>query len=125
MNRIRFHLLVAALLTWMVATAPAVAQVTLLNVSYDPTRELYQEVNAAFAKQWQAKGGPRLEIQQSHGGSGKQARSVIDGLDADPDPDDLVELRRSLYGLHAILLLHFAQEDEGYLSLIELPETLG
>ena len=83
MNRIRFHLLVAALLTWMVATAPAVAQVTLLNVSYDPTRELYQEVNAAFAKQWQAKGGPRLEIQQSHGGSGKQARSVIDGLDAD------------------------------------------
>lgn len=50
---------------------------------------------------------------------------LIDGLDADPDPDDLVELRRSLYGLHAILLLHFAQEDEGYLSLIELPETLG
>jgi sulfate transport system substrate-binding protein len=57
--------------------------VTLLNVSYDPTRELYEEVNAAFAKQWQEKTGQSVKINQSHGGSGKQARSIIDGLDAD------------------------------------------
>jgi sulfate transport system substrate-binding protein len=56
---------------------------TLLNVSYDPTRELYQEYNAAFNKHWQAKGHPPVTIQQSHGGSGKQARAVIDGLRAD------------------------------------------
>jgi sulfate/thiosulfate-binding protein len=59
------------------------ADVTLLNVSYDPTRELYQELDAAFAKQWQARTGHAVEIQQSHGGSGKQARAVIDGLEAD------------------------------------------
>jgi sulfate transport system substrate-binding protein len=58
-------------------------EITLLNVSYDPTRELYQEFNAAFAKQWQAKTGDTVTLQQSHGGSGKQARSVIDGLEAD------------------------------------------
>jgi sulfate transport system substrate-binding protein len=58
-------------------------EITLLNVSYDPTRELYQEFNTAFAKQWQAKTGDTVTIQQSHGGSGKQARSVIDGLEAD------------------------------------------
>ncbi|HRO61002.1 MAG TPA: sulfate ABC transporter substrate-binding protein [Burkholderiaceae bacterium] len=64
--------------------APAqAADVTLLNVSYDPTRELYQDFNAAFAKHWQAKTGDRLTVRQSHGGSGKQARSVIDGLEAD------------------------------------------
>ena len=62
--------------------APARAQ-ELLNVSYDPTRELYQEFNAAFAKQWKAKTGKTVTIQQSHGGSGKQARAVIDGLEAD------------------------------------------
>jgi sulfate/thiosulfate transport system substrate-binding protein len=62
---------------------PARADVTLLNVSYDPTRELYQEFNAAFAKQWQAKAGEKVSVRQSHGGSGKQARTVIDGLDAD------------------------------------------
>jgi len=56
---------------------------TLLNVSYDPTREFYQEYNAVFVKHWQEKTGETLEIQQSHGGSGKQARAVIDGLDAD------------------------------------------
>jgi len=58
-------------------------ETTLLNVSYDPTRELYQEVNAAFAAQWKAKTGRGVAIQQSHGGSGKQARAVIDGLEAD------------------------------------------
>jgi sulfate/thiosulfate-binding protein len=57
--------------------------VTLLNVSYDPTRELYQDFNTAFAKYWKNKTGQNVTIQQSHGGSGKQARSVIDGLEAD------------------------------------------
>ena len=55
----------------------------LLNVSYDPTRELYTDINAAFAKQWQAQTGGTVTIEQSHGGSGKQARAVIDGLEAD------------------------------------------
>jgi sulfate/thiosulfate-binding protein len=59
------------------------ADVTLLNVSYDPTRELYTEYNAVFSKYWQAKTGDKLTLKQSHGGSGKQARSVIDGLEAD------------------------------------------
>ena len=57
--------------------------VTLLNVSYDPTRELYKDINAAFAEQWKAKTGDTVTINQSHGGSGAQARAVIDGLDAD------------------------------------------
>ena len=61
----------------------AQADVTLLNVSYDPTRELYQDYNAAFAKHWKAKNNEVVTIKQSHGGSGKQARSVIDGLEAD------------------------------------------
>jgi sulfate/thiosulfate transport system substrate-binding protein len=65
------------------ASALAQSPVTLLNVSYDPTREFYQDVNAAFAKSWQAKTGQTVTIKQSHGGSGKQARSVIDGLQAD------------------------------------------
>ncbi len=73
-----------ALLLAVSLVAPAVAgAVELLNVSYDPTRELYQDVNAAFAKHWKAKTGQDLTVQQSHGGSGKQARSVIDGLPAD------------------------------------------
>jgi sulfate transport system substrate-binding protein len=59
------------------------AQTTLLNVSYDPTRELYQAFNAAFAKSWKAKTGEIVSIRQSHGGAGKQARAVIDGLEAD------------------------------------------
>jgi len=58
-------------------------EIRLLNVSYDPTREFYQDFNLAFAKYWQAKTGDQVKIQQSHGGSGKQARSVIDGLEAD------------------------------------------
>ena len=62
---------------------PSFADTTLLNVSYDPTRELYQAFNAAFAKDWKAKTGETVTIRQSHGGSGKQARSVIDGLEAD------------------------------------------
>lgn len=66
-----------------VATLVNAADVSLLNVSYDPTRELYQDFNAAFAKHWQAKTGDKLTIKQSHGGAGKQARAVIDGLEAD------------------------------------------
>ena len=61
----------------------AAESVSLLNVSYDPTRELYQEFNAAFAKHWLAKTGQTVSIKQSHGGSSKQARAVIDGLEAD------------------------------------------
>src|SRR2546427_8421148 len=66
------------LLTW-----PAGADSRLLNVSYDPTRELYQDFNAAFAKYWKGKSGENVTVNQSHGGSGKQARAVIDGLEAD------------------------------------------
>jgi len=65
------------------ASLAQAAEVTLLNVSYDPTRELYVDYNAAFAKYWKAKTGQDVKINQSHGGSGKQARSVIDGLSAD------------------------------------------
>src|SRR6218665_2413785 len=57
--------------------------VNLLNVSYDPTRELYREFNAAFAKHWKEKTGDNLSVDQSHGGSGAQSRAVIDGLRAD------------------------------------------
>src|SRR5207253_4302894 len=64
------------------AAAPAAAS-ELLNVSYDPTRELYQDINGAFAKNWTARTGQPVTIKQSHGGSGKQARAVIDGLPAD------------------------------------------
>jgi sulfate transport system substrate-binding protein len=65
------------------AARAGAAEVTLLNVSYDPTRELYADYNAAFAKYWKAKTGQDVKVNQSHGGSGKQARSVIDGLAAD------------------------------------------
>lgn len=64
-------------------SSSVLAEKTLLNVSYDPTRELYQEFNAAFAKYWQEKNNEKITVRQSHGGSGKQARSVIDGLEAD------------------------------------------
>jgi sulfate/thiosulfate transport system substrate-binding protein len=77
----------AALATTALAAAlwtlPVSADTTLLNVSYDPTRELYQEFNQAFADHWKQATGETVTIQQSHGGSGKQARAVIDGLDAD------------------------------------------
>jgi sulfate transport system substrate-binding protein len=67
----------------LILPALARADSTLLNVSYDPTRELYQDFNVAFAKHWQTKTGEKVVIKQSHGGSGKQARAVIDGLEAD------------------------------------------
>ena len=78
---LRRTLLALALATGVVGTA--VAQTTLLNVSYDPTRELYQEFNPEFARHWRAQTGETVTIKQSHGGAGKQARAVIDGLEAD------------------------------------------
>jgi sulfate/thiosulfate-binding protein len=77
-----FVLAIFAAVCFGVSAAQA-ARVTLLNVSYDPTRELYKDVNAAFAKEWKAKTGDDVTINQSHGGSGAQSRAVIDGLDAD------------------------------------------
>jgi sulfate transport system substrate-binding protein len=80
------RLLRHTLATLALATAAGVAlakDITLLNVSYDPTRELYQDYNAAFAKYWKAKTGNTVTVKTSHGGSGKQGRSVIDGLEAD------------------------------------------
>jgi sulfate/thiosulfate-binding protein len=73
----------SVLLFGALASSVYAAEVQLLNVSYDPTRELYQDFNKAFAKQWKAKTGDDVIVKQSHGGSGKQARSVIDGLGAD------------------------------------------
>ncbi|CAM5796712.1 sulfate ABC transporter substrate-binding protein [Rhizobacter fulvus] len=87
MNPIAFFsrraLTFAAAAALSLGALPSRADTTLLNVSYDPTRELYQSFNASFAKQWKAKTGETVTIRQSHGGSGKQARSVIDGLEAD------------------------------------------
>ena len=74
---------VAALLGLASFASAAYADTSILNVSYDPTRELYQDIDAAFAKSWKAKTGETLTIEQSHGGSGAQARSVLDGLQAD------------------------------------------
>lgn len=79
-------LTIASLVFTLSLVAPITAlakEVTLLNVSYDPTRELYVDFNAAFSKYWQAKTGDTVKVNQSHGGSGKQARAIIDGLDAD------------------------------------------
>jgi sulfate/thiosulfate-binding protein len=91
---------------WTLLAATALfagGPVKLLNVSYDPTRELYQDINAAFAKQWKAKTGADVQVSQSHGGSGKQARAVIDGLQADIvtlalsyDIDSIAERSRAL-----------------------------
>src|SRR5437868_1028785 len=81
MNKKAF--LVLGIILLLIPGIATAGTVTLLNVSYDPTRELYQDYNAAFAKYWKAKTGNEVEIQQSHGGSSKQARAVIDGLDAD------------------------------------------
>jgi len=85
MIRTRFARIALAMTFAATSIAVGLAQspIKLLNVSYDPTREFYQEINVAFAKQWQAKTGQAVTINQSHGGSGKQARSVIDGLQAD------------------------------------------
>jgi sulfate transport system substrate-binding protein len=74
---------IATLLALTLPIALRAADVSLLNVSYDPTRELYQDYNEAFSKYWKAKTGDNVKVQASHGGSGKQARAIIDGLEAD------------------------------------------
>ncbi|MBV8660195.1 MAG: sulfate ABC transporter substrate-binding protein [Burkholderiales bacterium] len=79
MTKRTLTLLAASLLS----TTAVAADISLLNVSYDPTRELYQDFNKAFAQYWKQQTGDNVSVKQSHGGSGKQARSVIDGLDAD------------------------------------------
>ena len=76
-------IIAAAISAFALLQTVQAADITLLNVSYDPTRELYQDVNTAFAKEWKGKTGDNVKIKQSHGGSGKQARAVIDGLEAD------------------------------------------
>ena len=79
-------LTIALLVATFSVAAPITASakdITLLNVSYDPTRELYQDFNAAFSKHWQEKTGDKVTVKASHGGSGKQARAIVDGLDAD------------------------------------------
>lgn len=83
--RVRFCFLPALAVPLFATTTPALggSDVRILNVSYDPTRELYEEFNQAFAKFWKDKTGQDVTIRQSHGGAGKQARSVIDGLEAD------------------------------------------
>jgi sulfate transport system substrate-binding protein len=81
LHRLLPRLLAAGLLTAL--ALPATTQTRLLNVSYDPTREFYKEVNATFAKKWKAETGADIRVDASHGGSGAQARTVIDGLDAD------------------------------------------
>jgi sulfate/thiosulfate transport system substrate-binding protein len=83
MNMMRRAALLAVTMLLGHTGAALAASVTLLNVSYDPTRELYVDYNAAFAKHWKQKTGQDVKVNQSHGGSGKQARSVIDGLAAD------------------------------------------
>ncbi len=77
------RLLAVSFLLALPAGSAAAANATLLNVSYDPTRELYEEFNRSFAAAWKAKTGQAVRVNQSHGGSGKQSRSVIDGLQAD------------------------------------------
>jgi len=81
-NRVWRLLASFAIVLGLAVSAPA-QNLKLLNVSYDPTRELYQDFNAAFAKYWQSKAGQTVTVEQSHGGSGKQGRAVIDGLQAD------------------------------------------
>ncbi|HXU65807.1 MAG TPA: sulfate transporter subunit, partial [Casimicrobiaceae bacterium] len=79
----RSGLIAGGLLALSAFASSAFADTTLLNVSYDPTRELYRDFNAAFIAKWKQDTGETLKINQSHGGSGKQSRSVIDGLEAD------------------------------------------
>jgi sulfate/thiosulfate-binding protein len=83
LDRRKGLLVAAGLAAAAFLAAPASAQTTLLNVSYDPTRELYRDLNAAFAADWKARSGETVTVRASHGGSGRQARSVIDGLAAD------------------------------------------
>ena len=116
----RYLTLILALLS-LLRVSEAHAQRTLLNVSYDPTRELYQNFNAAFVKYWKTKSGESVSIKQSHGGSGAQARAVIDGLEADvvtlalaPDTDAIAA--KSL--IHADWQKRLPQNSSPYTSTI-------
>ena len=82
-DRTRLRSFAAAVALSALAATAATADTTILNVSYDPTRELYKAIDVAFAASWKQKTGETVTINQSHGGSGGQARQVIDGLDAD------------------------------------------
>jgi len=82
-KRLRWGTGILTLLSALLIGGTALAQTTLLNVSYDPTRELYREINRLFAEDWKARTGETVVVRMSHGGSGSQARAVIDGLDAD------------------------------------------
>ncbi|MGZ5011878.1 MAG: sulfate ABC transporter substrate-binding protein [Methylobacter sp.] len=83
MNKYFIRIIVVTVLSALAVSHVSAADINLLNVSYDPTRELYKDYNTAFAKYWKAKTGDTVTINQSHGGSGKQARSVLEGLEAD------------------------------------------
>ncbi|MGZ8227938.1 MAG: sulfate ABC transporter substrate-binding protein [Methylococcaceae bacterium] len=83
MNKYFNRIIVVTALSILAVSHVSAADINLLNVSYDPTRELYKEYNTAFAEYWKAKTGNTVAINQSHGGSGKQARSVLEGLEAD------------------------------------------
>jgi sulfate/thiosulfate transport system substrate-binding protein len=83
MMRVLKSTISVGILLCVIGARATLAQETLLNVSYDPTRELYQELNPLFEARWKAAGGKPIKVRQSHGGSGKQARAVIDGLEAD------------------------------------------
>jgi len=83
MNQYLTRIIVVMVLSVLAVSNASAADINLLNVSYDPTRELYKEYNTAFAKYWKAKTGDTVTVNQSHGGSGKQARSVLEGLEAD------------------------------------------
>lgn len=100
-HRKALQLIVSVAISGLFCAAPADAQNSLLNVSYDPTRELYRDFNAVFARYWKEKTGASVTIKQAHGGSGSQARAVIDGLEADvvtlalaPDIDAIAEKGR-------------------------------
>lgn len=97
-------------------------EITLLNVSYDPTRELYQDINRAFAEDWLAKTGQHVTIRQSHGGSGKQARAVIDGLPADVVTlalgYDIDEIATRAQRLHPDWQMRLADNSAPYTSTI-------
>ena len=114
--------LLAPLVAAALAAPAFAADINLLNVSYDPTRELYQDFNKAFARQWKARTGDNVNVKQSHGGSGKQARAVIDGLEADVVT---LALAADVDGLHkngglvkADWIKHFADNSAPYTSTI-------
>jgi sulfate transport system substrate-binding protein len=116
------RLAAAALATLALAGSLAAKSIELLNVSYDPTREFYVEYNTAFAAHWKAKTGDDVVVKQSHGGSGKQARSVIDGLRADVVTlalaGDIDAIAKNAKGLPADWQTRFPHNSSPYTSTI-------